>query len=202
MSHQTLSSVVVTALTVCALGLSSPAFAYDENDAIRDCNKRMKSEYNLNDFRSESAQKLSGEGHRFKVSGKTKVDGDKYDYSCDIKDRAVVSIAYNGPKREGMKNSEKVAIGAAAAVATAIAVDAMTKDKDAPAEPTVPAAPEPVVKTLPGGGMEVRMSADCSVDYNDIGMRSGHDSACTPEQLTAANKAVTKELSGQRANAN
>jgi hypothetical protein len=194
--------ILVVAAAVCGLGFSSVAFAYDGDDAIRDCNKRMKSEYNLNDFRSESAQKLAGEGHRFKVSGKTKVDGDKYNYGCEIKDRAVVSIDYNGPKREGMKNSEKVAIGAAAAVATAIAVDAMTKDDNAPAETSAPAAPEPTVKTLPGGAMEVRVSADCTVDYNDIGMRSGHDSACTPQQLTAANRAVTKELSGQRANAN
>jgi hypothetical protein len=39
-------------------------------------------------------------------------------------------------------------------------------------------------------------------EYNDIGMRSGHDAACTPAQLSAANKAVNKELSNQRANAN
>jgi hypothetical protein len=188
------------AAAVIAVGLGAPAaaFAYDEDDAIRDCNNRMRSEYKLTDFRSESAKQLPGEGHRYEVSGKTKVDGDKYDYGCDIKDRAVTSIRYDGPKPEGLSGSEKLAIGAAAAIGTAIAVDALTKDKDEAAA-EAPAAPEPEVRSLSGGRMEVRVSADCRVEFNDIGMRDGHSDACTATELTAANKAVTKHLSAERA---
>jgi hypothetical protein len=49
--------------------------------------------------------------------------------------------------------------------------------------------------------MEVEVSADCQVQYNDIGMRDGRSEACTAEQLAAANKAVNKHLSAARANA-
>jgi cytoskeletal protein RodZ len=188
----------VAALSI-GLGLPGIALAYDEDDAIRDCNQRLRSEYKLTDFRSESAKQLPGEGHRYEVSGKTKVDGTKYDYRCDIKDRHVTAIHYDGPEPEGMDTAEKVAIGAAAAVATAIAVDAMTKDKDEAAE-AAPTAPEPTVRTNADGSMEVSVSADCTVQFNDIGMRDGHSGACTTEELTAANKAVTKHLSAARAN--
>jgi hypothetical protein len=192
-------TTIVAAAALSTLTLSSVALAYDEDDAIRDCNKRMRSEYSLTDFRSESAKKLPGEGHPFEVKGKTKVKGDKYDYSCDIKDRAVVAIRYDGPKPEGLGGAEKLAIGAAAAVATGLAVSAMTKDK--PAKEAAPAAPEPEVTTLSGGAMEVKVSSDCTVKFNDIGMRDSHSSGCTKAQLSAANKAVTKELGSNRANA-
>lgn len=184
-----------------AVGLTLPgiALAYDEDDAIRDCNNRMRSEYKLTDFRSESAKQLPGAGHRYEVSGKTKVDGDKYDYRCDIENRHVTAIHYDGPEPEGMDTAEKVAIGAAAAVATAIAVNAMSKDKDEAAE-AAPAAAEPAVRTNADGSMEVSVSADCTVQFNDIGMREGKSGACTTEELTAANKAVTKHLSAARAN--
>ncbi|MGD8274971.1 MAG: hypothetical protein PVJ30_03365 [Thiohalocapsa sp.] len=201
MSHRKLPSAVVSALTVCALGLSSPAFAYNEKDAIRDCNNRMRDEYGLKDFRHESAEQLMDSEHHYKVSGKSKVDGEQYPYDCEIKNRHVTSINYAGPKPEGMGTAEKLAIGAAAAIGTAIAVDAMTKDKDAAAAEEAPAALEPQVRSLAGGRMEVEVSADCQVQYNDIGMRDGRSEACTAEQLAAANKAVNKHLSAARANA-
>lgn len=190
------------AATIVTVGLCLPAaaFAYDENDAIRDCNNRMRSEYKVSDFRRESAEQLSGAGHRFKVSGETKVDGKKYDYSCDIEDRHVTAIRYDGPEPEGMDTAEKIAIGAAAAAATAIAVGAMTKGKEKAAA-EAPAAPEPEVRSLSGGRLEVSVSTDCRVEFNDIGMRDRHSDACSSEELAAADKAVNKHLSAARANA-
>lgn len=201
MSTPKLPAAVTTVLTVCALGLSNTAFAYNEKDAIRDCNKRMRDEYGLKDFRHERAEQLMDSEHHYKVTGKSKVDGEQYPYDCEIKKRHVTAINYDGPKPEGLGTAEKLAIGAAAAIGTAIAVDAMTKDKGETPADEAPAAPAPKVRTLAGGRMEVEVSADCRVEYNDIGMRDEHSGACTAEQLTAANKAVTKHLRAARTNA-
>jgi hypothetical protein len=76
----------------------------------------------------------------------------------------------------------------------------MTKDKDEPETAEAAAAPEPEVRTNADGSMEVSVSPDCIVQFNDIGMRDGHSGACTTEELSAANKAVTKHLSAARAN--
>lgn len=197
------ATVLTAAVAVSAMALSGTAFAYNEKDAIRDCNKRMRAEYGLTDFRHERAEQLMDSEHHYKVTGKSKVDGEQYPYDCEIKKRHVTAINYDGKKPEGLGTAETLAIGAAAAIGTAIAVDAMTKDKDK-AETLAdeaPAAPEPQVRTLAGRRMEVEVSTDCRVEYNDIGMRDGHSDACTAEQLTAANKAVTKHLSAARANA-
>jgi hypothetical protein len=75
----------------------------------------------------------------------------------------------------------------------------MSKDKDEAAE-AAPTAAEPKVRTNADGSMEVSVSADCTVQFNDIGMREGKSEACTSEELTAASKAVTKHLSAARAN--
>jgi hypothetical protein len=189
------------AVLAIALCLPAAAFAYNEKDAIRDCNNRIRDEYGLKDFRHESAEKIMDSEHHYKVTGKSKVDGKQYPYDCEIKNRHVTGIDYDGPKPEGLETAEKVAIGAAAAVATAIAVDAMTKDKGEAAAEEAPVAPEPKVNSLEGGRMEIEVSPDCRVEYNDIGMRDSHSDACTAEELNAANKAVTRHLSAQRANA-
>ena len=53
---------IKTALTAAAVTLSlavpSAAMAYDKDDAIKDCKKRLRDEYKLTDFRHESAQTL------------------------------------------------------------------------------------------------------------------------------------------------
>jgi hypothetical protein len=98
-----------------------------------------------------------------------------------------------------MTSNRVTSLFTAAAVATAIAVNAMSKDKDEAAE-AAPTAAEPKVRTNADGSMEVSVSADCTVQFNDIGMREGKSEACTSEELTAASKAVTKHLSAARAN--
>jgi len=111
--------LAATAVTL-ALAAPSGAFAYGKDDAIRDCESRLRSEYGLSDFRSDSAEKLPGEDHQFKVTGKTKVDGEKYPFECQVKDRHVTSMTYDGPKPEGMDTAQKVAVGAAAAIAAGL----------------------------------------------------------------------------------
>ncbi|WP_200244709.1 hypothetical protein [Lamprobacter modestohalophilus] len=188
-----------------ALGLCLPgaAFAYGENDAIRDCNERMRANYNITDFRSESAEKIPGGGHRYKVVGKTKVDGKKYEYSCEIKDRRVVKLEYNGKEPKGLGTAESLAIGAAAAIAAGIAVSAMSKDKAPAAATTRPApapAPAPEVKVRANGEMEVLMANGCTVLYNDIGLRKRYGNSCSQAQLASAKQAMTNHLANQSRN--
>lgn len=122
-----------TTLTAAALTLSlavpSAVLAYDGDDAKRDCEKRLRDEYKLTDFRHESAERLPGEGHKFKVKGETKLDGTKYPFECDIRDRHVTSVTYEGPEPKGMSTAQKLAVGAAAAVAAGV-IASKLKDKD------------------------------------------------------------------------
>lgn len=125
---------VAAAATILALAVSSGAYAYDREDAIRDCESRLRSEYSLSDFRDQSAEQLMDSNHHYKVEGKTKVDGEKYPFSCEVKDRHVTSLTYDGPEPEGMGTAEKLAIGAAAAVAAGLITQALTDDEEKPVE--------------------------------------------------------------------
>jgi hypothetical protein len=184
--------------TGVALGLCIPAtaFAYDESDAIRDCNNRLRSEYGLSDFRQESAERLKDQSHSYRVTGKTKVDGDKHPYECEVRDRHVTTVRYNGPEPEGLGTAEKLAIGAAAAIAVGAAASAMSKD-DAPPPAAETVAP-PQINTRADGSMEVLVADGCMVLYNDIGLRQSHDANCSPDDLTAASNAMTAHLRAHR----
>ena len=120
-----------TPLTVAAMTLamaaSSGAYAYGKDDAVRDCESHLRSEYGISDFRHESAEKLPGENHPFKVTGKVKVDGEKYPFECQIKDRHVTSVKYDGPEPEGMSTAGKLAVGAAAAIAAGLVASELSK---------------------------------------------------------------------------
>ncbi len=119
---------LVAASVALTVILPGSAFAYGQNDAIRDCESHLRSEYGLSDFRHESAERVAAEGHQYKVVGSTKVDGEKYPIECEIKDRHVTSVKYDGPEPEGMTTSQKLAIGAAAAIAAGLVASEMSKD--------------------------------------------------------------------------
>jgi hypothetical protein len=126
---QTRTPLLALAITL-ALSVPGGAFAYGDKDAIRDCESHLRSEYGLSDFRHDSAEKLPGEGHQYKVTGQTKVDGDKYPFECQIKDRHVTSVKYHGPEPEGMGTAEKLAVGAAAAIAAGLIASEVSKGKE------------------------------------------------------------------------
>mgnify|MGYP003572439031 FL=1 len=136
MSQNTIRYPALAAALTLALAVPSAAFAYGEKDAIKDCEKRLKDEYGLRDFRHQTGEKLPGEGHKYKVKGETKIDDKKHPFECDIADRHVTSIRYSGPEPEGMSTAGKVAVGAAAAAATAAAVTAVTKEEKIEPTPT------------------------------------------------------------------
>jgi hypothetical protein len=118
------------ALLTLALALPGVALAYGNHDAIRDCESRLRSEYHLSDLRDASAEKLGDSEHHYKVHGLAKVDGDKHPWTCEVKNRHVTSAEYSGPKPKGMGTAEKLAIGAGAAIAAGVAVNAMSKSGD------------------------------------------------------------------------
>jgi hypothetical protein len=122
-----------------ALALAAPALAYEEKDAIRDCEDRIRSEYGLSDVRDAHATQVPDSDKHYQVQGKAKVEGDKYPWTCEVKDRHVVRAEYTGPKPEGMNTAQKLAIGAAAVVAAGIAASALSEKKEeAPVQTTEP----------------------------------------------------------------
>ncbi|MBV5346882.1 hypothetical protein [Lamprocystis purpurea] len=122
------SSRLLLALAVAAPGA---AFAYTEKDAINDCESRIRSEYKITDLRDATAERLNDVALHFKVQGLAKVDGDKHPWTCEVKNRHVVSAEYSGPKPKGLGTAEKLAIGAAAVIGGAVAVNEMNKHEGA-----------------------------------------------------------------------
>ena len=117
----------IGALLILALAAPGAALAYNEKDAIRDCESRIRSEYKVNDLRDARAVRLTDAGHHYRVQGVAKVDGDKHPWICEVKDRHVTMAEYDGPKPKGMGTAEKLAIGAAAAIAAGVAINEASK---------------------------------------------------------------------------
>jgi len=118
-------SIILTSLALAAPGA---AFAYGTQDAIRDCENRIRDEYKVTDLRDATAEQLEGDKH-FSVRGKAKVDGEKYHWSCEVKNRHVTMAEYDGPKHKDLSTAEKIAIGAAA-VAIGVAASQAGKQQD------------------------------------------------------------------------
>ena len=114
-------------LLMLALAAPGAALAYDEKDAIRDCESHIRSEYKLSDLRDATAERLNDTALHFKVQGLAKVDGDKHPWTCEVKNRHVTAAEYSGPKPKGMGTAEKLAIGAAAVIAGGVAINEASK---------------------------------------------------------------------------
>ena len=191
-----INTLAATGLSL-GIAVSGAAFAYGEKDAIRDCEKRIRSEYKLSDLRDAKAERLMDMDHHYKVNGQTKIDGKKYPWDCEVKQRHVTTVNYSGPEPEGLGTAEKLAIGAAAAIAVGAAASALSKDKAPPAVADTAAPPE--IRTRPNGEMEVVLADGCTVLYNDIGLRIQKGGSCSADDLTQASKAMTAHLKEQGA---
>jgi hypothetical protein len=115
------------ALFALALAAPGAALAYGERDAIGDCESRIRSEYSIIDLRDATAQRLDDTVHHYKVQGLAKVDGDKYPWTCEVKNRHVTAAEYSGPRPKGMSTAQKLAVGAAAVAAAGVAANEMSK---------------------------------------------------------------------------
>ncbi|QGU32459.1 hypothetical protein [Thermochromatium tepidum] len=82
-------------LLALILAVPTTALAYNTRDAIRDCEARLRSDYGLIDLRDEQVVQLPGDKN-YRVEGKTKIDGRKYPWTCEIQRRRVVEVQYEG----------------------------------------------------------------------------------------------------------
>lgn len=117
MSNTSTRAVILTTAATLGLALSSGAYAYGEKDAISDCEGRMRSEYHLSDLRDAEATRLNDSELHFQVKGVTKIDNHRHPWTCEVKNRHVTSVNYQGPKAEEVSGAAKLAIGAAALAA-------------------------------------------------------------------------------------
>jgi len=86
------------ALMLVALLGAGEAWAYDTKDAIRDCEQHIRGEYGLTDLRDTEAVQIFDVEKHFQVRGRTKIDGEKYPWTCEIVKRRVVETRYRGPR--------------------------------------------------------------------------------------------------------
>lgn len=127
---QSTRSIRLPARLILTLAFAAPGvvLAYDEQDAIRDCENRIRSEYRISDLRDATAQRLSDTLLHFKVQGLAKVDGDKHPWTCEVKNRHVTSAEYRGPKpKGGLSPAGTAAVGAAVLAAGAVAANEYSK---------------------------------------------------------------------------
>jgi hypothetical protein len=122
--------VPFAALLALALVAPQAALAYDEKDAIADCESHIRSEYGLSDMRDAHAVQVPDSDKHYKVEGKSKVEGDKYPWTCEVKNRHVVAAEYHGKKPEGLSTAQKIAIGAGAVAAVGIAAQQLGKQHE------------------------------------------------------------------------
>jgi hypothetical protein len=118
----------IIGLLTLTLALPGVALAYGNDDAIRDCESHIRSEYGVSDLRDAQSERLNDSEHHYKVHGLAKVDEEKHPWTCEIKNRHVTSAEYSGPKPKGMGTAEKLAIGAAAVIAAGIAINEASKE--------------------------------------------------------------------------
>ena len=165
------SPAPIIGLLALALAAPGAAVAYGGNDAIRDCESHIRSEYHISDLRDAHAEKIMDSEHHYKVQGLAKVDGDKHPWTCEVKNRHVTSAEYSGPKPKGMGTAEKLAIGAAA-VAAAVAINEASKHGAADHSDTASSSAEAARGGIPffnascPGGIEVHADEGGPVYFN------------------------------------
>jgi hypothetical protein len=182
-----------------ALALTAPgaAVAYGGNDAIRDCESRIRSEYHISDLRDAHAEKIMDSEHHYKVQGLAKVDGDKHPWTCEVKNRHVTSAEYSGPKPKGMSGAEKLAIGAAAVVAAGVAANEMSHDAAGHSDTASPAAGAakggiPFFNATCPGGIEVHADEGGPVYFNG---KEGNLKKVNSDYYEATGSGITLSIS-------
>lgn len=168
MHHINFTQVHRGALLALTLTLPGVALAYDNRDAIRDCESRMRSEYGLMDLRESRAVQVSGGRKHYRVEGKTKIDGDKYPWYCEIDDRRVVDIRYRGPK----------------------------PDRGPTGGGRPDNAPQIVPRH--GGGVEIRLGSGCRAVFDREGELIDRNQDCSRHDLRRADDAADDYLTQRR----
>ncbi len=146
-------------LLTLALAVPGTVLAYDAKDAVRDCEMRLRSDYDLTDLRDAHAVQLSGDKN-YRVTGNTKIDGDKYPWTCDIEKRRIVAVDYSNSNRRHSQRSSRFDGGT------------------------------PEVAPRRSGEVEVRMPGGCTVLYDRNGELRNRGSSCSSDDRRRADKAA------------
>ena len=115
------------------LGSNSAAFANEEDDAVRLCERQISDTYDVNKFHNVWAEPQGH--HKFKVHGNVKYQHDKHPFDCVVKRGYVQSFHYNGPHpglagdNDGMSDNAKKALAVGAGLAIVAALANTAKDK-------------------------------------------------------------------------
>ncbi len=159
------------ALLALLLALPGSVLAYDNKDAIRDCEARMRGNYGLIDLRESRAVQLPGEKN-YRVEGKAKIDGDKYPWSCKIENRRVVDVDYRGRHDDGRGGRSRYDDDRNRGYG---------RDSD---------GPPPKIMAGRNGEGKVVFKNDCVVDYSQRGRRIEAQPKCSDRQIDKADQAI------------
>ncbi len=142
----------------------SITLAYDTGDAERDCENHIRSEYGLIDIRETDAVQLMDSEKHYQVQGKTKIAGEKYRWTCEIKRRRVVNATYRGPRpmaqpwRNERPNDERRG--------------------------------EPTVIPRRHGEVDIQLPSGCRLSYDRRGNLIGSEGRCSPHDRRRADEAA------------
>jgi hypothetical protein len=167
MPQRRIKLAAVGSLIALAVAAPGSALAYNNGDAVRDCESRVRNDYGLFDMRESFGVQLPGEKN-YRVEGKTKVDGVKYPWSCEIANRRVIEVVYNGPQpspRGGGPARDPVGV--------------------------------PEVVPRRSGELEVRMPSGCTALYDRAGELLTRGRSCSPGEARLGADAVARFLREQ-----
>ena len=176
-AHPTHTSVGV--LLALALAVPGMALAYGNQDAIRDCESHISSEYDLSDLRDAHAERLMDTEHHYKVQGIAKVDGKKHPWTCEVKNRHVTAAEYTGPKPKGMGTAEKLAVGAAAAIAVGLIASEVSKGNETSEPETAPAEKYSTSKYDATTSLRCSLNKPTHDKYCAAGIDRGHSGSAS-----------------------
>lgn len=126
-------TLLLAGVAALALGSYSTAFANEEDEAVRICERYISDEFGVDKFRNVWAEPKGH--HKFKVHGNVKYQHDKHPFDCVVKRGHVKSYHYNGPHPglagddDGMSDNAKKALAVGAGLAIVAALANAAKDK-------------------------------------------------------------------------
>lgn len=161
------TQLVFGSLIALAVAAPGSALAYNNRDAVRDCETRARVDYGLVDLRESFATQLPGEKN-YRVEGKTKIDGVKYPWTCEISNRRVVDVSVEGPRSSRRGGGP---------------------DRDPGG------VPEVVPRR--SGELEVRMPSGCTALFDRDGELLSRGRSCSPGEARRGQEAVSRFLREQ-----
>lgn len=117
------TTLTVAGAVALALGVHSAAFANEEDEAKRACERQIEDSYDVDTFRNVWAEERGN--HKYKIHGDVKYQHDRHPFTCVVKRGHVRSYHYDGPHPRLADDDDDDAAKAAAAVGVGLAIAAI-----------------------------------------------------------------------------